>query len=213
MLASLLPAQPVRGGQWLDHWQVINAIGRVKRTESPWRQVAQVGAATTSDHEDVRLGFSACPIPVLSDSARAGVVRPVAVPHQRVERQRFIGRLMNEQGGTGGKRDGTVTEPAEVVGRSDPLGASAARSSCAPSGKIIRFEPMGKSDICGAEGIMAQGCDLDLPLVGERKPADRQRGPVPGGAPGDGGWSYWTGVKRVRLSAPERLAWFGAPWA
>jgi len=37
ILEPLLPAQPVRGGQWRDHRQVINGIAWVKRTGSPWR--------------------------------------------------------------------------------------------------------------------------------------------------------------------------------
>ena len=39
MLAPPLPAQPVRGGRWRDHRQVINAICWVKRTGSPWRDL------------------------------------------------------------------------------------------------------------------------------------------------------------------------------
>ncbi|MCA2211945.1 IS5 family transposase [Jidongwangia harbinensis] len=35
------PAQPVRGGQWRDHRQVINAICWVKRTGSPWRDLPE----------------------------------------------------------------------------------------------------------------------------------------------------------------------------
>jgi transposase len=41
VLAPLLPAQPVRGGQWRDHRQVINAICWVKRTGSPWRDLPE----------------------------------------------------------------------------------------------------------------------------------------------------------------------------
>ncbi len=41
MLAPLLPAQPVRGGRWRDHRQVINAICWVKRTGSPWRDLPE----------------------------------------------------------------------------------------------------------------------------------------------------------------------------
>lgn len=37
MLEPLVPAQPIPGGQWRDHRQVINAICWVKRTGSPWR--------------------------------------------------------------------------------------------------------------------------------------------------------------------------------
>lgn len=37
ILEPLLPGQPVRGGQWRDHRQVINGICWVKRTGSPWR--------------------------------------------------------------------------------------------------------------------------------------------------------------------------------
>ena len=40
-LARLLPAQPVRGGRWRDHRQVINAICWVKRTGSPWRDLPE----------------------------------------------------------------------------------------------------------------------------------------------------------------------------
>jgi transposase len=41
VLAPLLPAQPVRGRQWRDHRQVINAICWVKRTGSPWRDLPE----------------------------------------------------------------------------------------------------------------------------------------------------------------------------
>ncbi|MEU8327908.1 IS5 family transposase [Micromonospora sp. NPDC048839] len=41
VLAPLLPAQPVRGDQWRDHRQVINAICWVKRTGSPWRDLPE----------------------------------------------------------------------------------------------------------------------------------------------------------------------------
>ncbi len=41
MLEPLLPAQPVRGGRWRDHRQVINAICWVKRTGSPWRDLPE----------------------------------------------------------------------------------------------------------------------------------------------------------------------------
>src|SRR5690349_17546936 len=41
VLEPLLPAQPVRGGQWRDHRQVINAICWVKRTGSPWRDLPE----------------------------------------------------------------------------------------------------------------------------------------------------------------------------
>jgi transposase len=41
VLEPLLPAQPVRGGQWRDHRQVVNAICWVKRTGSPWRDLPE----------------------------------------------------------------------------------------------------------------------------------------------------------------------------
>jgi transposase len=41
ILEPLLPAQPVRGGQWRDHRQVINGICWVKRTGSPWRDLPE----------------------------------------------------------------------------------------------------------------------------------------------------------------------------
>ncbi|WP_442929568.1 IS5 family transposase [Micromonospora sp. WMMC250] len=41
VLAPLLPTQPVRGNQWRDHRQVINAICWVKRTGSPWRDLPE----------------------------------------------------------------------------------------------------------------------------------------------------------------------------
>lgn len=37
ILEPLLPEQPVRGGRWRDHRQVVNGICWVKRTGSPWR--------------------------------------------------------------------------------------------------------------------------------------------------------------------------------
>src|ERR1041384_7954290 len=41
VLEPLLPAQPVWGGKWRDHRQVINAICWVKRTGSPWRDLPE----------------------------------------------------------------------------------------------------------------------------------------------------------------------------
>jgi transposase len=41
ILEPLLPGQPVRGGQWRDHRQVINGICWVKRTGSPWRDLPE----------------------------------------------------------------------------------------------------------------------------------------------------------------------------
>jgi transposase len=41
VLAPLLPAQPVRGSQWRDYRQVINAICWVKRTGLPWRDLPE----------------------------------------------------------------------------------------------------------------------------------------------------------------------------
>jgi transposase len=41
VLEPLLPEQPVRGGQWRDHRQVVNGICWVKRTGSPWRDMPE----------------------------------------------------------------------------------------------------------------------------------------------------------------------------
>jgi transposase len=41
VLAPLLPQQPVRGGKWRDHRQVVNGICWVKRTGSPWRDLPE----------------------------------------------------------------------------------------------------------------------------------------------------------------------------
>jgi transposase len=41
ILEPLLPEQPIRGGQWRDHRQVINGICWVKRTGSPWRDLPE----------------------------------------------------------------------------------------------------------------------------------------------------------------------------
>jgi transposase len=41
ILEPLLPEQPLRGGQWRDHRQVINGICWVKRTGSPWRDAPE----------------------------------------------------------------------------------------------------------------------------------------------------------------------------
>jgi transposase len=41
VLEPLLPAQPMRGGQWRDHRQVVNAICWVKRTGSPGRDLPE----------------------------------------------------------------------------------------------------------------------------------------------------------------------------
>jgi transposase len=53
--APLLPAKPVRGGQWRDHRQV--AICWVKQTGSPWRDLPdRCGPCKTAIKPFVRAG-------------------------------------------------------------------------------------------------------------------------------------------------------------
>jgi transposase len=54
VLEPLLPAQPIRGGQWRDHRQVINAICWVKRTGSPWRDLPERYGPWKTCHERLR---------------------------------------------------------------------------------------------------------------------------------------------------------------
>lgn len=51
VLEPLLPAQPVRGGQWGDHRQDINAICWVKRTGSPWRDLPERYGPSKTAHQ------------------------------------------------------------------------------------------------------------------------------------------------------------------
>jgi len=54
VLEPLLPKQPVRGGQWRDHRQVINGICWVKRTGSPWRDMPERYGPWKTAHERLR---------------------------------------------------------------------------------------------------------------------------------------------------------------
>jgi transposase len=38
-LAPLLPADPPRGGRWLDHWMVINGVFHRTRAGCTWRDL------------------------------------------------------------------------------------------------------------------------------------------------------------------------------
>jgi transposase len=54
IMEPLLPEQPVRGGQWRDHRQVINGICWVKRTGSPWRDMPERYGPWKTCHERFR---------------------------------------------------------------------------------------------------------------------------------------------------------------
>lgn len=49
-----MPEQPLRGGQWRDHRQVINGIAWVKRTGSPWRDMPERYGPWKTAHERFR---------------------------------------------------------------------------------------------------------------------------------------------------------------
>lgn len=53
-ISPVLPGNPVRGGKWMDHRTVINAILWKLRTGAPWRDVPERYGSWKTAHERLR---------------------------------------------------------------------------------------------------------------------------------------------------------------